>query len=127
MSIQSHSIFEQTTQAGGVQRVQVLFIDHLKGEHRRQFDFPKEIDIDKAILERYSGLEQGLKEQEIDAVCAGVCAGKAIPQLSFSTYEDIKTYLIDKKTSLEDNISGVNVEKVRLEDKIDDITTMGVK
>lgn len=114
----NHKIIEQTVQAFGVQRVQVIFTDDVAKEHWRQFDFPSGEDVNKSITDRYPHIEQTLKDQEIAAVSNLIESGGQMPTLDYATEEEVKLYMTDEKTRIETEIADLTIRKDNLGDEI---------
>lgn len=113
MPIELTKIIEQTTQADGVQRVQVAFIDHLRKEHRRSFDFPKGADIDKAIQGMVVNIEQGLKDQEIEQTLGKIDSFEPFI-LEHASDADLKTRLMEYGFEKQIEIDRLTSEKINV-------------
>lgn len=110
MSIKSSKIIESTIQGGGVQRVQVVFMDNLAKEHKRQYDFPPDADVEKEILIRQTHIEQGLKDQDIELAIGKIESGESFdPQ--YASDAELKLKLQEREVEKQEEINKLLSEK----------------
>ncbi|GAF67724.1 unnamed protein product [marine sediment metagenome] len=113
MAITSNKIIESTIQGGGTQRVQVVFTDHFSKKHQRQYDFPKDADINAEILIRQTHVEQGLKDQDIEKAVSKVSAGKSF-SLEYATDAELKLRLQEVEIEKQAEIDTLTDEKANI-------------
>ena len=115
--IKSHRITEQTTQADGAKRTNVAFKDHTGKEHNRGFDFPPKTDIEKAIVARYSQIEFGLRQRDIEQAASKIIEGKAFT-LTHATSAELKERLMEIEADKQAEIDRITIEKVNVHTEI---------
>ena len=111
----TYKIIEQTTQAGGVQRVQAVFTDEYNLEHRRQYDFQKGADVDAELKVRACHVENGLIEREKGELVGKVEKGESIGTPKYCLIEDVKVALLTRKAGNLVEINNLTTKNTYLE------------
>ena len=113
MTIKSFKIIKVSIQGGGEQRTEVIFIDHLGIKHHRSYDLPKDADVNKEVEIRKAGVEQGLKDQDMEKAVSRIEAGKPFT-LDYSEYTELKLRLQDREIEKQEEITRLTDEKTKV-------------
>ena len=113
MTIKSFKIIKVSIQGGGEQRTEVVFTDHLGIKHYRSYDLQKDSDINKEVEIRKAGVEQGLKDQDIEKAVSSIEAGKPFA-LQYAEYVELKLRLQDRELEKQEEITRFTDEKAKV-------------